>query len=423
LAKKRDEIEGKHLPTKRQLSRHRREERIQRITYIVGITFIAAVVAFCGYLIWNFQVKPFRQPAIKINDVTYDMNYYLKSLALYSRNQDPSQVSTIANNVVDYIEYNQAMKKYAADFGITASKDEIDTLLENQGLADNQPNRDGAEATLLQQKLIQNHFDKEVPASVEQVDTQALFAESQETADKARAKAAAGDNFTALVVDYDLEPLTRDVGGNLGWLPKDFAYLLLGSLGNSSLKDIPFTLQAGEVSQPVFDGTVTKSLGYWVVQVTETDPTKGNHVRGILTGSRHDAEAIREKIVAGDNFTELVAAYSQDFNSASIGGEIGWTTEATIANRIVLGLALPLSVGEVSQPGADSNVTTAGGFWVVKAVDRDDNRALDKNTRQGLANGLFNNWINTKMKDDKVETVMTDQQKSWAIDLVVKGQG
>jgi len=427
LAKKRDSIEVKHVPTRRQLSRHRRQERIQHIIYIAGAVFLAALIGFLGWAFWTEQIKPYHQTAVTINGVTYNMDYYVKSLSAYAKmtttGTDSSQVSSAADQTINFIRSNQALVKYAPELGISATKDEIDTALESNGWTDNQPNRDAIEAQIVASKLIQNHFDKQIPASVEQVNAQALFVESQDIADKARAKAAAGDNFTALVDEYDLEPLTKAAGGNLGWLPKDFAYLLLGSLGNSALKDIPFTLQAGEVSQPTFDGTVSKSVGYWVVQVTETDPTKGNYVRGILTGSRHDADVIREKILAGEDFAGLVKSYSQDYDSASLAGELGWTGEATISNRTVLGLAMPLGVGDVSEPAADSSVKTIGGYWVVKVIDRDDNKTLDNNTRQTLISGLFQNWLMEKMNTDVVNTVMTDQQKSWAIDLVVKSRG
>ncbi len=72
-------------------------------------------------------------------------------------------------------------------------------------------------------------------------------------------------------------------------------------------------------------GQSVKQLGYWVVQVTEKDAKKGSHVRGILTGSRHDAEAIRAKIVAGEDFATLVKTYSQDSASAANDGDMGWT--------------------------------------------------------------------------------------------------
>ena len=358
MAKKRIKIEVKPLPTKRQLSRHRRQQRIQHIIYISGAVFLALLVAFVGYGFWDAQIKPFHQPAAKINGITYDMDYYVKFLNLYTKGQDATQTTTTANNLIDIIHYGQAVIRAAPELGISISNDELNSALKTLGLPDDKVHRDAVEATLLITKLLKDHFDKQIPASLEQVDTQALFVESTDIADKLRARLAAGDNFTALATEDSLEPITRGNGGNLGWLPKGFTDILLGSLGNSALKDIPFTLKAGELSEPTFDGMVSKSIGYWVVQVTEKDPKKGSHVRVILAGSRHDAEAIREKILAGEDFATLVKTYSQDSASVANGGDLGWTEEGGITNRVVLGMAMPLEAGAVSEPGADSTAQT-----------------------------------------------------------------
>lgn len=88
-----------------------------------------------------------------------------------------------------------------------------------------------------------------------------------------------------------------------------------------------------------------------------------------------------------------------------------------------MGQALILESGAVSQPLVDFSVQTKGGFWLVKVVNRDDNRAIDDTTRQSLKNGLFDKWIAEKMRGDSVETLLTADQKSWAINLVVKARG
>ena len=423
MAKKHVKTEVKPLPTKRQLSRHRRQQRIQHIIYITGAVFLALLVGFVGYGYWDVQIKPFHQPAAKINGTTYDMDYYIKFLELYSKGQDATQTATVADNLINVMQYNQAVDRAAPELGISVSSDEVNSTLKTLTFPDEKVYRDAISSTLLATKLLQNYFDKEIPASAEQVEAQALFVESTDIAKEVADRLAAGDNFTSLVTEYSLEPLTKGVGGNLGWLPKGFADILLGSLGNSALKDIPFTLKAGELSEPTFDGVVSKSLGYWVVQVTEKDATKGSHVRGILTGSRHDAESIRDKILAGDDFATLVKTYSQDSASAGQGGDLGWTGEGGMSNRLVMGLAMPLETGAVSQPAADSTIQTKGGFWLVRVINKDENRAIDDTTRQTLKTRLFEKWIAEKMKNDSVETLLTGDQKSWAVNLVVKNRG
>jgi parvulin-like peptidyl-prolyl isomerase len=422
LAKKHVKMEPKPLPTRRQLSRHRRQQRIQLIIYICGAVFLAIIVGLVGYGYWDVQVKPYRQPVAKINGTTYDMDYYIKTLEVYSSGQDSAQTASIQNNLINIIEYNQAVIKAAPELGISVSSDEINNMLKTAKFPDEKVYRDAATATLLAQKLIADHFDKQIPATVEQANTQALFVESIDIADKLSARLAAGDNFTALANEFSLEPVTKDNGGALGWLPKGYTDMILGNLGKSKLKDIPFTLESGQISQPTFDGMVSKKLGYWVVQVNDKDDTKGKHVRGILASSRQQADTIRSKIVAGDDFATLVKTYSQDTAVSDNVGDMGWTGLG-INNRTIAALANPLELGEVSQPGADSTVTTTGGYWLVRVLEKDKNRALDDATRQRLAMGLFENWIGDKMKNDSVETLITEDKKAWALNLVNKNKG
>ena len=423
MAKKRVKTEIKHLPTKRQLSRHRRQQRIQHIIYITGAVFLALIICFIGYGYWDVQVRPFSQPVAKINGNTYDTGYYVKMLDLYTKGQDATQTTTMADNLIKTMQYNEAVNRAAPELGITVTNDEVTALLKAASMPDGKVYRDAAAATLLTNKLDSDYFDKQVPASTEQVLAQALFVESADIADKVAARLIAGDNFTVLANDFSLEPITKQYGGELGWLPKGFTNILLGNLGNSKLNDIPFTLQPGELSQPTFDGVVKKSIGYWVVQVTEKDAVKGSFVRGILTGSRHDAEVIRAKIIDGEDFATLVKNYSQDTAVSDNVGNMGWTGQNEISNRIVLGLALPLDAGAVSQPGVDSSVETVGGFWLIRVLEKDENRALDDTTRQTLKTALFENWLTNEIIKDTVETFLTDEQKAWAIDLVNTSRG
>ena len=423
MAKKHIKTEVKRMPTKRQLSRHRRQQRIQHIVYITGAVFFTLLIVFVGYGYWNVQFKPFHQPAVKINGTTYDMDYYIKYLDLYTSGKDATQTAAVADDLINRIQWSAAIRKAAPEIGVVVSNDEVSNTLKTYALPDEQVYRDAVTSTLLTFQALQEYFNKQVPANDEQVNTQALLVDSADLANQLRTRLVAGDNFTSLASEYSLEPIIKDNGGNLGWLPKGFTDVLLGSLGNSALKDIPFTLNPGEISQPTFDGEVVKSLGFWVLQVTEKDATKGSHVRGILTASQHDAEEIRNKIIAGEDFATLAKDHSLDSASAANGGDFGWTEESVIQNRTVIGRAENLESGAVSQPIGDTSVQTKGGYWLVKALDRVEDRELDDNMRQTLINGLFDTWLAEKMKNDTVETLLTEDQKSWAISIVFKKRG
>jgi parvulin-like peptidyl-prolyl isomerase len=389
----------------------------------VGILFFVLIAGYISYGYYSEQVKPFHQPVVKINGTVYDMAYYLKLLELYTKGKDATETSTVASNLIDIMKYSEAINVGSQAIGFSVSTDEVNSALKSAGLPDDKVYREALGSTLLAAKLLQDYFDPKVPTGVEQAQVQALLVENEDMAKKVAARLSAGDNFTALVQAYSLEPFTKEKGGDLGWLPKGFASTLPGDLGNSLLKDIPFTLQPGVLSEPIYDEAVNKELGYWLVQVPEKNEKSGSQVKAMLLGSRQEAEEIRARVEKGEDFGALAKEYSQDSETKELSGDLGWTQQGQIDNRVVLAAALPLEAGALSQPVADSSVSTKGGYWLVRVVAKDDNRALDEDTRQTLKTKLFDDWLSEQMKKISVEQYLTDEQKSWALARVLKNRG
>ena len=420
MAKKHIKPELRRPPTRRQLSKWQRQKRTQRIIIIVGSIFIALVVGYIGYGYYDEQVKPLHQPVMKIDDTVFDMDYYVKMLELYSQGKDATETWAMADELTRVIGSGEMVMKIAADLGFGVSADEVSSELASLGLPDDKVYRDAVISKVLAARLFQNHFDPKVPTECEQVQVQAMFLESEEVAEKVTDMLKAGDNFTALANRYSVEATTREKGGDLGWLPKDFTYVFLGVLEGSLLEDIPFELEPGVLSEPIYDGSVTKGIGYWLMEVTEEDEQKGKHARGILLGSRQEAEEIRARIEAGDYFGDLAEEYSQHSVSKEQGGDLGWTEEWGFGGRIALGLAMQLEPGILSQPTADDSAQTKGGYWLIKVLDRDDSRLLDDETRNAVKLKLFEDLLIEQSEKISVETYLTEEQKSWAVERVLK---
>lgn len=424
MAKKRIKTELKPPPTKRQLSRRQRQQRIQRIIVIAGAIFFVLIGGIIGYGYYTEQYKPLHQPVVKINGTVYDMSYYIKMLELYCQGNDPAEISSMANNIIGIIEYREVLNRVSPDLGFVVSTEEVNSALEGAGYPDEKVYRDTISSTLLANKLLQGYFSPKVPTECEYLWVRAMFVESEEIARIVADKLADGGDFSSLAVEYSLETVTKDGRGNLGWLPKDFAYMFLpGDLQESLLDDILLDLELGVLSEPSYDESVTKGLGYWLVEVTERDEIKGSHARGILLGSRQEAEEIRARIEAGEDFGVLAKEYSQDLWSKEQGGDLGWIKEGWVGSKAVEGLASKLEPGFLSQPAADSSVQTKGGYWLVKVEDRDESRALDDQTRETIMLRLFEDWMSEHGQEDAVEIYLTEKQKAWAVNRVLKNRG
>ncbi|UCH51587.1 MAG: peptidylprolyl isomerase [Chloroflexota bacterium] len=423
MAKKNIKTESKPPPTKRQLTRRQRQQRIQRIIVIAGTLFFVLVVGFIGYGFYVEQIKPLQQPVVKINDTVFDMDYYIKLLELYTQGQDDNATWTAADKLIDIIKYSAVLRRISPDLGFDVSTDEVNNEIEKSGFPDEKVYRDVISFELLRYRLLQSYFDPKVPTECEQVQVQALFAESEDVAKMVADELRNDADFDYLAKQYSTEAVTKGSGGDLGWLPEELTYMFLGNLQNSLLKDISFNLEPGVLSEPTYDGSVTKEIGYWLVEVIEKDEKEGSHTRVILLGSQQEAEEIRARIEAGEDFGALAKEHSQDLASKEQGGDLGWIKEIGIGNRIIMQLALQLEPGVLSQPTVDASVQTKGGYWLVRLTDRDANRAFDDETRRGIKQRLLDDLLNEHWQEDSVETYLTEKQKSWAVNRVLSERG
>lgn len=419
MAKKRKKPEFKLPPTKRQLSTSRRHQRQQRIIMIVAGVFFAFVLGFVGYGYYDDQVRPLHQPIVRINDTVLDMGYYLEALDLFTRGQETSVVSLMADMAVQTLERNELVRQGAPDLGIGVTAEEIDAKLEEFKVPDDEVNRDLVGTQLLTAKLLSDYFDPKVPAACDQVQVQAMFVESEQAAEKVIDDLGATDNFTALAAEFTTEAVTKEKSGDLGWLPKGFIDIVLPGLSDSLLEEIAFGLEPGELSESTYDESITKGIGYWLIEVLERDEEQGSHARGILLGSRQEAEAVKAELEAGEDFATLVREYSRHSQSKEMEGDLGWLQRES-ASKPVVEAAFSLEPGVLSEPLADESARTQGGYWLIKAVDKDDNRQLDDATREAIKSKAFEDWLNERREKSTIENYLDAEQKSWAVARILR---
>ena len=429
MAKKHRKPEVQRPLTKHQQSRWERQRRQQRIITIVGITFLVVVLGFIGLGYYNAQIKPFNQKVLKVNDTTINMDYYLKALEMFTQGREASSslIAIMATMTLDSIEQNELIKQGAPKLGISVSDKEIDDLLKKAGLPqDDEVVRDIAGAELLGEKMTDDYFDKMTPTTAEQAEVQAMLLDDEDTAQKVMARLATSDNFTALAGEFSLETLTKEKSGDLGWLPKGQSGLLLWGKDNPLFEQIVFSLEPGEISKPTYDPSVTKQIGYWLVEVIEKSNEEGIHARGILLGSRQEAEEIRAKLQAGENFADLAQKYSLHQESKDNGGDVGWLRwfekGQGFGKDALIEAAYTLEPGVLSEPYPDTSVQTQGGYWLIKVLNKDADRKIDDDVRAQMKAKAFQDWLDEQKKNSQIERYLTDEQKNWAIARVIKLQ-
>jgi parvulin-like peptidyl-prolyl isomerase len=416
LAKKQKKATPKRAPSKHQLSKWQRQTKIRRIVIIAAAVFLAGIIGWVGYESYEDykeRVGPLREVAIEVNDVPFTMEYYVNMFdaytTIYSINSTVISYYSdyIANMVADYIIQAEVSKQGAKNLDIEVTAEEIDARLEEYEWPDERVYRDTIRTILLQEEL-EEYFDSQLPDTMEQAHVQVMLAESEEVADEVITQIEAGGNFTALAEEFSCN---SSVGGDLGWLPEEL-------MPNTLIADAAFNLTMGEISQPIYDGTATKSVGYWLIEVT--DKQGGNiTARAMLLGSEAEAEWIKVELAAGGNFSALAGNYSQH-ESKDEGGELGELEQGNMGSNAFDTVAFNLTVNEVSEPVKDESVQTTGGYWLVKVIDRGDHE-LEEEVREELITNHFNDWFEECKENSTIENLLDEEKISWAVNKVLEG--
>jgi parvulin-like peptidyl-prolyl isomerase len=410
LAKKEKKATSERVPSKHQLSKWQRQMKIRRIVIVAAAVFLVGISSWIGYGFYkDYKNDPLRQVVIKVNDVSFDMGYFVDMLDVYTTGVNATELyyygdyfaSMVANTIINDESLRQAAKQ---ELGIEVTADEISAELQKRGLTDDAVYRDLIGAMLLQGK-VGDHFDPGANATMEEAHTQVMLLESQEVADEVMARIEAGGNFTALAEEF---ACNSSVGGDLGWLPEEL-------MPNTSIGNAAFNLTPGETSQPIYDGNVTKNIGYWLIEVTATQNQTIN-AQVMLLGSEAEAEQIRAELAAGGNFSALAGNYSQHASKTK-GGKLDGLKRGDMKSTAFDQVAFNMTLNQVSEPVKDESVQTTGGYWIVKVIDRGD-RQIDEQTRGNLKDKRYSDWLGAWQKKNTIANLLDKNKNAWAIDEV-----
>ena len=414
MAKKQKKATSDRVPTKHQLSKWQRQMRIRRIVIIAAVVFLVGISSYVGYGYYKgYKSDPLREVVIEVNGVNFTMEYYVKMLDAYTAGMNSTLISYygnyIASMVADDIINAELTRQGAKSLNITVTTGEIDARLNEAQWPDNEAYRDMVRAVLLQEKLKEEYFGAGLNDTMEQADVQVMLVESQEVADEVITKVEAGSNFTALVEEFSCN---FSIEGDLGWLPEEL-------MPNTLIANAAFNLTLREISQPIYDETAIKDVGYWLIEVTDKQDDEIK-ARAMLLGSEAEAEQVKAELATGGNFTSLAEKYSQH-ESKTKGGELGLLKRGDMGSNAFDQVAFNITANQVSEPVKDESVQTTGGYWLVKVVDRGDHE-LEEKVKEGLIDKHFNDWFEEWTGNSTIENLLDASKISWAVSKVLQGR-
>jgi parvulin-like peptidyl-prolyl isomerase len=407
--------------TRRQLSHWQRESRLQRMILLAGVIIIAVILIVIGTGIYLNNYKPYHTTVIKVGDTKYSMDYYIDMLSLLSGGQ-PDYVPYMLSYATQQIERDQIFSEEAAKLGITVSDDEIQQFIKDNKLVTSPAQIDLVEFQLLIDKLKNDYFDKQiVPA--EQRALLAMFLENQTQVNEIKTRMEKGEKFSDLADQNSLETNSKDKKGDFGWIPRGVLSTLLGDTANTVLDDQVFDkgILPGSLNQ-ITDNIQTKNIGYWLLKVTETDPSTSKiHLLAMLLESQEAADAMIVKLNSGSDFVTEAKTSSQYANASTDGGDLGFidkTIMGTAVNEVIFPSnptkTLPLNTLTVVP---DNEQMTKGGIWLFEVTEINPSKEITGDSRTIIINQKLDDWATKAMSDNesRIQNLMNSEQESFAI--------
>ncbi|VAX14628.1 Periplasmic chaperone and peptidyl-prolyl cis-trans isomerase of outer membrane proteins SurA [hydrothermal vent metagenome] len=336
----------------------------------------------------KIQLQIAKRSGIRVDDET--INRVIENIAKENKlsmeqfqkvlNRDGMAFAGFRQNIKNELLINELRKRQVKN-KITVSEQEVNNYLANMAQMKNH----GEEYRL-------SHILIATPEAATPLQIQ----KARRRAEALRKRILDGEDFTRLAIGNSDGPQALK-GGDLGWrtagqMPTFFSHI------------IP-DMKVGDVSQPL-----RSASGFHIIKlVDKRSPEQSHEVQQTLArhilirpnqvvsndDARKQLQALRARILAGEDFGQLARSHSADTASAAEGGSLGWTNPGTMVPKFEEEMD-KLKPGEISQP-----FRTQFGWHIVQVVSRrshDDSKQYRRNQARMVigkrkAEEATQNWL------------------------------
>jgi peptidyl-prolyl cis-trans isomerase D len=136
------------------------------------------------------------------------------------------------------------------------------------------------------------------------------------------------------------------------------------------------------------------------------------HVRHILVATLEEAQAVVERLKAGEDFAALALELSTDTSNNETGGDLGWFGRGQMVTEFE-DAAFSLEVGATSDP-----VQTDFGYHIIEVLEKDANHPMDEATLSEKKAAALDEWLAAQRYSDKVKRYFSSDKVPKAIQPV-----
>jgi hypothetical protein len=415
------------------VTKEKRRKKLLDIVKFAGFTVIAVVVGLVGagmYEWYKDDYQPMHEIVVDVNGTEFDMEYYIDMLT-YVSGDYYQYASYFTSYALQYIEYYELVRQGAEELGITVTEAEITAEIEENEYDNTQASRDMVRVTLLIPKL-EEYFGSQIVTPAEQSYVLAMFLESEAQVEEVKNRIANGESFGDIATELSLDTTTQKAAGDLGWLPQG---VIDDILSDSALTDELISSAGIGVLNSVEDADKTKSVGYWILKLTEEPVTTTSTVtattttttdtvtetttatvKAIYVGSLSEAEEVMALLDAGGDFDEVAEEYSQiwDEDDGCV-LEVEKEDYSDVFDAYVFGEDTVLD--DISGIIRDTDKSTTGGYWLYEVTETGVQDISDDNMNY-LVEDALDEWVDSFDYDNTVTEYITDDMKTFAAEQV-----
>jgi peptidyl-prolyl cis-trans isomerase SurA len=327
-------------------------------------------------ILQEIQVQRATRLGVQVSDEM--LNEALRDVAKRNKIPFEQMPATLEAQGLEYAGYREEMRREIM-LSLLRQRDVVPRIYVSPRELEQALERDASQAGVNTEYDV-SHILLSLPESA----TTEEMSKVEELAREIRRRAADGEDFGQLALAYSKAQSALE-RGKLGWrrlnqLPQFIA-------------DLAIEMQPGEVSEPVRTPT-----GFHLVRL---DGTRGGdsgpvmveqiHARHILmrpnevqddATTHQRLAALRDRILAGEDFSALASVTSEDPGSATRGGDLGWTSPGTFDPAFEKALG-ELEENEISEP-----FRTQFGWHIVQLLGRRTHDQSDELRRQRVLTAL-----------------------------------
>jgi foldase protein PrsA len=135
-------------------------------------------------------------------------------------------------------------------------------------------------------------------------------------------------------------------------------------------------------------------------------------VQAMLLGTEGEALEVRDRWNEGEEFSQLIDDYSplQNYDEE-------WLPRG-IESSVFDEAAFSLGLDELSQPIQQEDLIRQSGYWLIKILDKEEDRPLSDENRGILVGEAFSDWFEKEKEENQIDNYLDSEKILWALDHV-----